>query len=464
MKTSPKEGAMLIRFAVDNLFSFGELVEFTSIPNNRLKTLKHHKYKLNDIDILKISSIYGANGAGKSNLIIALQLLQALVLEKETLSTIIGSKFKLRHEESKNHQVMVIEFFQEGTPFYYGIKINNNKIATEELYLSGLGKRKDKLIYERKTDKEGKTELKFSKEFEDDEKNQMLKTILLEEFVKPNKLIFKLLSQRDNKFLKDIQKAFRWFSSTLIILSPHSRYSAFAHRIEEDEQLKEFAEKTLCSFDLGITSISTEKKKFKEFFGDRTGDYDYLLKEMDESPNKIIVLADENNRSEAILIKEDDEVWVKELKLGHKGHDGISVKFSIEEESDGTIRLIDFIPAFLKITSDPLVFIIDEIERSIHPLMIKELISKFSLNDKTKGQLIFTTHESNLLDQDIFRQDEIWFAEKNMNGETDLYSLSDFNEHKTIDIRKGYLSGRYGSIPFLGNLKDLNWCQNAIDK
>ena len=102
-------------------------------------------------------------------------------------------------------------------------------------------------------------------------------------------------------------------------------------------------------------------------------------------------------------------------------------------------------------------FIIDEIERSIHPLLIKELVKKFSLDPNTKGQLIFTTHESNLLDQKILRQDEIWFAEKNENGSTDIYSLNDFKEHKTIDIQKGYLNGRYGSIPFLANLKDLNW-------
>ncbi|MDC9725519.1 MAG: AAA family ATPase, partial [Gammaproteobacteria bacterium] len=98
-----------------------------------------------------------------------------------------------------------------------------------------------------------------------------------------------------------------------------------------------------------------------------------------------------------------------------------------------------------------------EIERSIHPLLIKELVKKFSEDTQTQGQLIFTTHESNLLDQKTFRKDEIWFAEKDNEGCTDLYSLSDFKEHNTTDIRKGYLSGRYGSIPFLANLKDLNW-------
>ncbi len=166
---------------------------------------------------------------------------------------------------------------------------------------------------------------------------------------------------------------------------------------------------------------------------------------------------------EIVILKEEGEIVVKQLQLEHLGKNDISAQFDLDEESDGTIRLLDFIPAFRDITKKQKVYIIDEIERSIHPLLIKELVSKFSKDDQTNGQLIFTTHESNLLDQDIFRQDEIWFAEKDGTGSTDLYSLSDFKEHKTIDIRKGYLNGRYGSIPFLANLKDLNWHAHAAE-
>ena len=166
---------------------------------------------------------------------------------------------------------------------------------------------------------------------------------------------------------------------------------------------------------------------------------------------------------ELVLVKEGDSYFVKRLILEHKGENDFLTDFYLDEESDGTIRLLDFVPAFQDLLSKNKVFIIDELERSIHPLLIKELVMKFSLDNLSKGQLIFTTHESNLLDQDIFRQDEIWFAEKDENGSTDLYSLSDFKEHKTIDIRKGYLNGRYGSIPFLGNLKDLNWHKYDIN-
>jgi AAA15 family ATPase/GTPase len=183
---------------------------------------------------------------------------------------------------------------------------------------------------------------------------------------------------------------------------------------------------------------------------------DSLIKDVEESPKKMIGLRS-NNGDELIVVKEDGKIWVKTLKVGHVGKRHKSVLFNLDEESDGTVRLLDFVPAFKSVISSEKVFIIDEIERSIHPLLIKELVQKFSLDSNTRGQLIFTTHESNLLNQEIFRQDEIWFAEKNKEGSTDLYSLNDFKEHKTIDIQKGYLNGRYGSIPFLGNLQDLNW-------
>jgi hypothetical protein len=102
-------------------------------------------------------------------------------------------------------------------------------------------------------------------------------------------------------------------------------------------------------------------------------------------------------------------------------------------------------------------YVVDEIERSIHPIMIKDIIRKLSESETAKGQLIFTTHESGLLDQSIFRPDEIWFAQKDAEQATQLYPLSDYNIHKTANIENGYLNGRYGGIPFLSNLKDLHW-------
>src|SRR5690606_17884205 len=229
-----------------------------------------------------------------------------------------------------------------------------------------------------------------------------------------------------------------------------------AHKIDTDSEFKKYAEDLMCSFNLGIRSLGTEKKNIREFFGkDNENELDGLIKAVEDSPKKMVGLTSRKG-DEMILVKEHNGIFVKTLKVEHSAGDN-SAFFDLDEESDGTVRLLDFVPAFKNVISSEKVYIVDEIERSIHPLLIKELVKKFSLDNKTRGQLIFTTHESNLLDQEIFRQDEIWFAEKDLNGSTDLYSLSDFKEHKTIDIRKGYLNGWYGSIPFLGNLEDLKW-------
>jgi hypothetical protein len=447
---------MLIRFVVENVFSFGAQKEFNTIPNNRLKTLEHHRYNFDGFRLLKMSALYGANGAGKSNLIKAMDLLQSLVVKGGRSYQFYDSTFKFT-SEAKLDQILAVEFFQQGTAYYYGLKLNQGRVVNEELYRSGLGQNADVKVYERNTDSEGISSLYFSDDFEKDEKSPILKSILLEEFVKPNEPVFKLLANRDNKFLSDVKNAFGWFESTLQIITPDSKPMALAHRIDIDSDFKSYANDMMCSFNIGIHSLTTEKVEAEKFFGkDNENELSGLLSKLEETKDKIMSLQTRKG-DEIILIKEKGKIWVKRLKVNHRGGGDKVVEFNLDEESDGTNRLLDFVPAFKAVLSERKVFLIDEIERSIHPLLIKELVKKFSDDRASQGQLIFTTHESNLLDQELFRQDEIWFAEKNADGETDLYSLSDFKEHKTLDIRKGYLNGRYGSIPFLGNLKDLNW-------
>lgn len=453
---------MLIRLIIDNIYSFGQRTEFTTIPNNRLKTLNIHRYNIDNFRILKLSSIYGANGAGKSNLIKSLYYFQKMVLSEEIPYRLKNTQFKFQDPKVKS-QILAVEFFQDQTAYYYAIKLSGNTITTEELYLSGMGQKPDELIFERTTTQSGDTSVNFLNDFENDEKSQILKSILLEEFIKPNKPILKLLANRDNTFLKATKKAFQWFDETLQIILPSSKPAALAQKIDTDLEFREYAEDMMGSFNLGIQSLKAEKKNINEFFGeDNEHVIDELIKSVENTSKKMIGLRTDSGE-EIIVVKENESYWVKELKIIHSAVCS-SASFDMDEESDGTRRLLDFVPAFKSVISDEKVYLIDEIERSIHPLLMKELVRKFSLDSNTKGQLIFTTHESNLLDQDIFRQDEIWFVEKDQNGMTDLYSLSDFKEHKTIDIRKGYLTGRYGSIPFLGNLIDLNWHEYAFSE
>jgi uncharacterized protein len=184
---------MIIRFVLKNIFSFGEQKEFNAMPNPRLKTLSKHKYAFKGFEILKMSSIYGANGAGKSNLINALKLFQRVVTREEIPYRLKNSTFKFQKDTDKTPQLLAVEFIQDDTAFYYALEMLNGVISTEELYESGLGMKEDNLIYERKTDENGDSDIRFLEEFEQDEKSQILKSVLLQDFVKPTEPILKLI-------------------------------------------------------------------------------------------------------------------------------------------------------------------------------------------------------------------------------------------------------------------------------
>lgn len=446
---------MLVRFVVENVLSFGERKEFSLLANNRLKTLDHHKYDSRGVELLKLSSIYGANGAGKSNLIKAISLLKDMVVHNSSVSLMEDARFKFS-DPHNSRQVLAIEFIQDEQPFLFAVSVKNSFIETEELYLSGMGK-DDQLIYERKTSPDGSSTIMFSEELEKDERIQILKSVLVEDFVKPDKLILQFLSRRGNEAFTDIKIAYKWFSEVLTIIRPYTELNDLTTQIDNDKDLRRYAKEVIVSLHIGITTLKVESRDAKEYFGEENEPTIMeLIKKMQMSDDTAFVIQRPDG-GRIVLEESDGKYRVKFLQLEHKGKHNKTAYFATIEESDGTQRLLDFMPMFNFLSKRKKVYMVDEIDRSIHPLLIKELLRQFSYDKDSKGQLIFTTHESNLLDQELFRQDEIWFAEKNNDGETDLYSLNDFKEHKTIDIQKGYLNGRYGSIPFLADLKNLQW-------
>lgn len=450
MKISRK---MLIRFIVKNLFSFREETEFNLLPS-KLKRLNHHKYKRNGIEILKLTALYGANGSGKSNLIRSLSLLKMMILNGVIPSSINTQKFKLSKIAVTEPIDLAIEFFAGNFLYYYSISINNNVILDEYFSASG-DKQNEKLVFHRQNEK-GVTKIKFFDEFE--EKNQELKRVIEKDLLKPHQPLLTLLNSISNEALVDVKNAYYWFNRGLVIIFPFTKPNYLAHLIDSKKGFKDFANELMSSFNTGISNLKVEVKNIEEFFGeDNQIDIDEIKAELINNPDKRISRKLNNENEDIVIVNNNGEIIVKRLFFEHKGEKNENVEFKINEESDGTRRLLEYLPAWNNIINFAPTYIIDEIERSIHPLVIKELIEKFSKDETTKGQLIFSTHESNLLDQEIFRSDEIWFAEKNSFGSTKLYSLSDFKEHSTIDIRKGYLNGRYGAIPFLGNLQDLNW-------
>jgi len=445
---------MLIRFIASNIFSFKEETEFNLLPS-KLKRLSHHKYNKGGIEILKLSALYGANGSGKSNFIRSISMLKKMILEGTISNSLMNQKFKLSESSLAEPIELAIEFFANNTIYYYSISINDGKVI-DEYFSSNDENQQDEMIFHRR-DEGGKISISFFKEFENINENLTLKKVIETDLIKTNQLLFSLLNTISNDAFIDIKVAYNWFKNGLNIIYPETKTVGLVVAIESNKEgFKEFANELMRSFNTGIDNLKVDVKSIEDFLGkDNQEKIDEIKAELKKE--KIVVMTNAQGTEEIVIVDDRGKALVKRLLFEHKGAKNQNVEFSLAEESDGTRRLLEYLPDLNSIVKDSSTFIIDEIERSIHPLIIKELISKFSEDDSTKGQLIFSTHESNLLDQDILRTDEIWFTEKNVLGSTKLYSLSDFKEHSTIDIRKGYLNGRYGAIPFLGNLQDLNW-------
>lgn len=442
---------MLIRFVVKNLFSFKEETEFNLLPS-KSQRLNHHKYQKNGIEVLKMTALYGANGSGKSNLVKALLLFRRMLTTGVIPIQLSNQKFKLCETTQNEPVELAIEFSVNDRTYYYSASVDKG-IIIGEYFSYNDENQEDMLIFHREY-KNKKTKITFNDNFEKSVANQVLKNIIEKDFLKSNQPLFTLLNTITNDAFDDIKNAFLWLSKGLIILFPFTRINKLANFISTNT---DFSNNLMSSFNTGISQLKVEEKTLEEFFGkNNQKEIDEIKYEAQNNINKFFLKTIEKNGEKFDITNNKGNIKVQRLFLEHKGENDENIAFKVNEESDGTQRLLEYLPVFYSLICTNKTIIIDEIERSIHPIIIKEIISKFSEDTKTEGQLIFTTHEFNLLDQEIFRQDEIWFAEKKL-GATKLSPLSNFKENAAISLDKGYLAGRYGGIPFIGDLQNLNW-------
>lgn len=449
---------MLARLVVKNLFSFKEQTEFNLFPG-RPTRLGHHRYNLKGIELLKLSALYGANGSGKSNLIKCISLLKEIVLTGLIPGVVDSFRFKLDPANQQEPAELGIEFFCNTAFYYYSIAIKDNAVVDEYLAeVKGVGK-EDLLLFHR-TQGEKQPTVKFFEGFTDSNENTLLAVVITRDLLKPNQPLLNLLHGIGSDAFNEMRHICDWFNEGLQVIFPTTSAFYMAHELDINPKFRAFANELMCSYHTGITELKVEKRPIEEFLGNDNPEKLAEIKARVIHPGDLITLrTNPSDGPDVVVVNDDGKIIAKQLSFVHQAVDGTPVVFTFREESDGTRRLLEYLPAlsWLVAGKPGVTFVVDEIERSIHPLMIKEILEKFSTDTHTTGQLIFSTHDTNLLDQEIFRTDEIWFAEKDLTGASKLYPLSDFKEHNTIDIRKGYMNGRYGAIPFLGSLEALNW-------
>ncbi|MDP4176059.1 MAG: ATP-binding protein [Bacteroidota bacterium] len=441
---------MLIRFVVSNFLSFNEEREFNMLAGN-FKNHKHHIYKAGKVEVLKATAMYGANGAGKSNLVKAFRFFQEIVEDGKINQSVNDKKFKLYKANANTPISFEIEFSIENKIYSYGLSIDNLTVVEEWLYESGITV-DDKLIFERKLTEQGKISIEMANKYKKTPKQKLFIELMEENILKNNELF---LGQTDSIKIDEISKARKWIENNLIVIFPDSKFSGLIEVITKSKSFNLLVSELLKTFGTGVSELDVETIDFDKFFGEEDEE---LKKSLMSTLASTESFSFPSEQGFVLITKENGKNVVKKVISKHYDNIGKNITFDLNDESDGTQRLLDLIPAFNLMMESEITFIIDEIDRSLHPALLKSLIKVIMANTSTKGQLIFTTHESNLLDMNIFRQDEIWFAEKDKKtGGTQIYSLSEFKPRYDLDIQKGYLNGRFGAIPFLSHLEDLNW-------
>ena len=441
---------MLLRLIAENLTSFKEAVEFNTFPSSKSHSHENHKITCGHATALRMSAIYGANGAGKSNLLQALNLLQTLV-KTETLRKIDfydDPTFKLDSQCSGKPSGLAVEFYYNNNVFYYHVEFTLEEIVLEELLLSK--KSKDIPLFTRK-----RTDISIDSNYIGKGISEQFQDAL-KRLVRPDMLLLSFLGKYYSSESPLVVDAYQWFMKNLQLVLPDMFHGFVPHMIDTDSEFSELVNRTLPELKTGIDKLIVKKELIAEEEV-KSGKLMQLVKQAKEHPGEPQTTRNRFTDDVVNVIFENGNVYLKTLVAVHRNLDGSEVEMSLHDESDGTRRLIEYMPLLYAIIQKDMVYVVDEIERSIHPIMIKDIVRKLSESTTAKGQLIFTTHESGLLDQNIFRPDEIWFALKDAEQATQLYPLSDFNIHKTANIENGYLNGRYGGIPFLSNLKDLHW-------
>lgn len=442
---------MLIRFQVKNLYSFEEETEFNLLTNDS-EHLPHHKKHCNGVDFLRLSAIYGANASGKSNFVRAIGLLQNIVKKGKIIDEVSDYKFKLSKEALTKPISLAIELLSNSKMYYYTLTFDQKKILNETL-VETFKDKEDRIVFERSLTNE-RQEIPFIESEVKNEKERMFLELLSDKLLSKDELLLTFLTQKYPNEYADINNVFEWFSDVLIVLNSNFKIRGIAHKFDKHDSIVKFVNTFIPTLSTGIQRIEVQKKEIQ---GD-SDDMKHLKDNIKDDQEQLFTNTNPDTGEEiTFVMEENDKIFAKRIFTEHLDKEGHKVFFPFGWESDGTKRLLEYTPLINGVINAEVVFVVDEIERSIHPMMIKELIRKISSDTSAQGQLIFTTHESCLLDQEILRTDEIWFAQKDKGGATHMYSLSDFNISNTANIEDGYLNGRYGGIPFLSNLKELNW-------
>ena len=429
---------MIISFTVENWMSFCDSVSFSMVASRE----RQHGERVPKIAkfqtrILPIAAIYGGNASGKTNFFLALNFVKGFVLKGISPDSNIPVKpYRLDSAKNDNPSRFILELLIDEIIYEFSFAVTRKEVVEEKLVqITSSG---EKILYFRQGEMPN-----FDPKLD---KDQFLHFAF--RGTRDNQLF---LTNSVSQKVEIFKPVYDWFKDTLELIAPDSRFEPFENFLDEDNlQLYSTVNEMLKQLDTGISRLNQEEIPFENVpFPESLKSK--LQEDVKENGTDSVRVISPTNEG-FVITRRAGELVAKKLVTYHSRSDGTDAKFDIHQESDGTQRVIHLLPALLEVSApkSKKVYIIDEVDRSLHTLLVRQFIEAYlaKCNPESRVQLLITTHDVLLMDQGLFRRDEMWLTERNHKGSTELFSLSDYKDIRyDKDIRKSYLQGRFGGIP-----------------
>lgn len=424
------EKIMLIEISVKNYRSFWEsqTLSMAAGPTQELLDENSFSPQLKGLpNLLRSAVIYGPNGSGKSNLIKALSFMRSFVLDSSKESqegeSIKREPFLFNVEGQGLESEFEVIFIEDGVRYQYGFTTTKERVVNEWL-LAYPGNRAQRWFERSYNPESQKEEWYFGGKFTGSKK-------MWEDATRSNALFLSTAVQLNSEQLKPIVT---WFQRLVVIRHGELIDPRFTAETCEDKEQCDDILQFLKGANIQVDGITVKESTIDKF------------KFPSDMPDEL----------KSQIQKDLQDKTLKEIYFQHNGNEtGQSVLLPLREESDGTQKLFAYAAPWLDVLKNGLVLVVDELDNSFHPHLIRYLLKLIHNNElnKSNGQIVFSTHDTSILDSRFLRRDQVWFMEKDEEKATQLYPLTDFHPRKHEALEKGYLQGRFGALPYIGEVK-----------
>lgn len=440
---------MLLRYIVSNYKSIGHPIEFNMFPaeeNIEEQYLKTIETKAGTWKVLRRGGFFGPNASGKTSFVESLKFVRDFIVKGRQSDTGTGIHlFKGDFSDLGHKALFQLMFYIDGEVYEYGISLDEVQVYEEWLYI--LTQKELTPMFTRVTDEKGKTQIAVEEKYAGKKtKERALAEVLkgsIQEEQKNQLYLYKLYDNGSKK----VRNVMTWFKNLQIIF-PKTVVRGLPLKMNQDKDFQSFISNSLKKLDTGVAKVSVVSDEINFIdFAEKMDLPKEIITDIEEKKNGILSI----NGKYFIFGKKDIRKTVLiQIKLEHCLNEK-SVQFNIEDESDGTQRLLDLLPIIFAMEErNQAIYFVDEIDRSLHTKLSMYLLSQFMKEaQNTYNQIIFTAHDVNLINLDKFSQNEIWFVEKSVTGETKIRPFSDFHIKEGQDVLKSYLAGRFGAVPVI---------------